>query len=552
MAQKVRKCGGPLITSGPMQPAQLGAAIAAAKIHLTDEIYEMQASLQDNIRFANLMLRKYNLPVIAPSDAAVFFVGVSLPKVGYNVVKRMLNHGYYVNLGIFPAVPMKNTGVRFTITRLHTFSQIENMIATLARELPLAMAEENITLAEIYKAFKLKLPEEAVLDKAVSSVIRQSLSLKAEYYTSSDQLNKAEWDALFAGKGTFNTSNLAALEHSFSGNQKTEDNWKFDYLIVRDNSGVPVLATFFTSALWKDDMLSPALVSEKIELMRLTDPYYLTSKVISTGSLITEGEHIYINRSSTLWKDAMQLLFDRLYFLQEQQNCSSIILRDFAAADDEMDSFFVDNGFFRVSMPELNVVKNTFDTDPVAFYETLSKRSKQHYREDVRKHENKFVVKVESNCSEIDIDYWYSLYLNVKNSNLALNTFALPRNFFANILAAGGWEVLTLSVKPEYDFIGVEKPVAVVFCAQSGNTYIPMIMGLDYRYNSVYKTYKQALYQLVMRGAELGCERINLGFSAGTEKKKVGAASTAVHAFMQVKDNYNLQVIANMTMNSLK
>ncbi len=100
-ARKVRTCGGPLITSGPLQPAQLGAAVAAAKIHLTDEIYTMQEELRERILFTNLMLRKYQLPVIAENNEAVFFVGVHLPKVGYNMVRRMLDAGYYLNLGIF-------------------------------------------------------------------------------------------------------------------------------------------------------------------------------------------------------------------------------------------------------------------------------------------------------------------------------------------------------------------------------------------------------------------------------------------------------------------
>ncbi|MEO6302298.1 MAG: aminotransferase class I/II-fold pyridoxal phosphate-dependent enzyme, partial [Bacteroidia bacterium] len=93
LARKVRTCGGPLITSGPMQPAALGAAIASAKIHLSNEIYDLQETLQDNIQFARLMIEKYNLPIISPSAAPVFFIGVSLPKLGYNMVHRMLNEG---------------------------------------------------------------------------------------------------------------------------------------------------------------------------------------------------------------------------------------------------------------------------------------------------------------------------------------------------------------------------------------------------------------------------------------------------------------------------
>jgi 7-keto-8-aminopelargonate synthetase-like enzyme len=550
MAQKVRNCGAPLITSGPMQPAQLGAAIAAAKIHLTNDIYEMQADLQDNIRFANLMLKKYQLPVIAPSDAAVFFVGVSLPKLGYNMVKRMLNEGYYVNLGIFPAVPMKNTGIRFTITRLHTFAQIEKMIATIAKELPVAMQEEAITLKDIYKAFKMPLPEEVLLDAAVDTVIKQSLSLKLNHYNSISQINKKDWDAIFEGKGSFDWDGLHTLENSFTNNILKEDNWAFDYVTINDNDGKPVVATFLTTALWKDDMLSPAAVSAKVEEQRLTDPYYLTSKVMTTGSLLTEGEHIYINKQSPLWKEAMQMLFEKMYALQEQNKSTNIMLRDFSDDDIELDTFLVDNGYFKVTMPDNNIVHDLTWANKEAYYQSLSKRSKRHFNQDVQRHEEKFEVTVEKDYSEENINYWYSLYLNVKNNNLGLNSFALPLKTFAQMLLNNKWEVLSLTVKKEFDFIGIEKPVAVAFCYNAATAYLPVIVGMDYSYNETYKTYKQLLYQLVMRGKVLNCKQVNLGFSAVTEKKKVGAVAVPTYAYMQAKDSYNFQVLANMAINA--
>ena len=546
MAQKVRNCGAPLITSGPMQPAQLGAAIAAAKIHLSDDIYEMQADLQDNIRFANLMLKKYSLPVIAPSDAAVFFVGVSLPKLGYNMVKRMLNNGYYVNLGIFPAVPMKNTGIRFTITRLHSFTQIENMIATIAKELPMAMQEEAITLKDIYKAFKMQMPEDIILDNAVSAVINQSLSLKTNHYTSINQISKIEWDDIFFGKGTFDWEGLTVLENSFTNNKQKEDNWVFDYIVIKDNEGKPVVATFLTTAFWKDDMLSPAGVSAQVEEYRLTDRYYLTSKVISTGSLLTEGEHIFIDKKSLLWKDAMQLLFDKIYLLQDQNKSNNIVLRDFSKNDEELNTFLVDNGYFKIAMPDNNFVNDLSWSNEDGFYEGLSQRSKRHFKQDVEKHKNKFDVKVETDYSEENINYWYSLYLNVKNHSLGLNTFTLPLKVFRQMLLGNNWEVLSLTVKNQFDFIGIEKPVAVNFCYKTTNTYISVIMGLDYSYQKEYKTYRQALYQLVLRGKALGCKQINLGFSACIEKKKVNAVQVPTFAYMQAKDSYNFQVLANM------
>src|SRR5690606_6612491 len=127
----VRNCGGPMITSGPMQPSALGAALAAADIHLSDEIYEMQARLKKNILYCHHLLELSGLPNLAEEESPIFFIGVGAPKPAYDLIDRLINEGFLVNIGIFPAVPMKNTGLRFTITRLHTFEQIEAFVQAL-------------------------------------------------------------------------------------------------------------------------------------------------------------------------------------------------------------------------------------------------------------------------------------------------------------------------------------------------------------------------------------------------------------------------------------
>ena len=153
------------------------------------------------------------------------------------MVKRMLNKGHYVNLGIFPAVPIKNTGIRFTITRLHSFGQIEEMIATMAAEFPKALKEEGMTFGDIYKAFKIPMPEELMLERSVAAVLKQALELKLFHFKSITEISKQEWNALFENKGSFDWDALKTLEDSFTANQQAEDNWKFDYVIVKDNSG---------------------------------------------------------------------------------------------------------------------------------------------------------------------------------------------------------------------------------------------------------------------------------------------------------------------------
>jgi hypothetical protein len=279
----------------------------------------------------------------------------------------------------------------------------------------------------------------------------------------------------------------------------------------------------------------------------MNDPHYLTSTVISSGSLLTEGEHLYIDKTSPFWKDAMQLFFDRVNLLQEKYNTNSIVLRDFQQVDEEFESFLIDNGFFKTSMPDNNIVNDLSWNNVEEFYQSLSKRSKQHFREDVRKHRENYEISVEKDPSEKDIDHWYSLYENVKNNSLELNTFILPKKLFAHIANDPSWEVLSLKLASPGDR-SLKKTVCVVFSHAAGDNYIPMIIGMDYSYNKEYKVYRQALYQLVMRARMLEKKKVHLGFSATVEKKKVGAVTYPTYAFMQIRDTYNAEALATMNL----
>ena len=540
-ARRVRTCGSPLLSSGPMQPSGLGAAVAAAKIHLSPEIETMQEELRDRIRFTNLMLNKYGLPIVSQSEASIFFVGVSLPKLGHNMIRRMLLNGYYLNLGVFPTVPMKNTGVRFTITRLHTFRQIEEMVTTMARELSLALQEENMTMEPIYKAFRMPMPEERRWEASVHQVISQSIQLRMEHKKCIDEIDQSEWDAIFEGKGNFDHAGLKTLEASFNGNDRPEDNWIFDYLVLRDNAAKIVAATFVTTAIWKDDMLSPAGVSRQVEEVRTLHPYYLTSKVVCCGSLLSEGEHLFVDRTTGLWKEAMQMILEKLGLLQEQYQANQIVIRDFHSIDESFDQLMVDNSFFRFSMGESYMIDPVCSTGPSDYYGSLSKRSKGHVRSTMLRYEKEFAAEVQDAATPAQIKHWYQLYQNVKEHSLELNTFDLPEKFFTQVLYNKKWEVLILKLKKAGN-----EPVCMVLCYRSGDAYIPMIIGLDYTFNKAYNIYRQALYQIVLRAMRLRKKKILLGFGAATEKKKLGAKPTVVHAYIHSKDIYNQQVLSNL------
>lgn len=544
MARKVRTCGGPLITSGPLQPANLGAAIAAASIHLSPEIHILQQELFEKISYTYELLKSYGLPVISKHLSSIFFIGVSLPKLGYNLAGKMLQAGHYVNLGIFPAVPLKNTGIRFTITRLHSKEQIKQMVGDMAALFPVALKEENMELQHVYQAFDIHNIEENNLDLTKQN-ISSPQKIRFKKYNTITQVDRVVWDNIFSDRGNFDYDCLTLLESVFSNSNEPENNWLFDYIIIKDQNGEIIVATYLTTTIWKDDMLSAGDVSAVVEAIRKDNPYYLTSKVISTGSLLTEGEHLYVNKTSFLWKEAILLLLDLVAQLQDDYKANSIIIRDFHGIDQELDTLLKDNGFFRMPMPDTHVIESTGWQSKEAYYNGLSKRSRQHFREDIRKHEDKYEIEIIKKASSEIISHWYQLYLNVKQHSLDLNTFTLPQKLFLHISENTRWETIILRLKEPFNRKG-DNLVAVVWCYKTHNNYIPLIIGLNYTYNKQYKIYRQALYRIIMRANEFASKKVFMGFAATTEKRKLGAKAISTYAYMQYKNGYNLEVLSGL------
>ena len=538
----VRACGGPMITSGPMQPGNLGAAVAAAKIHLSNEIYSLQEDLHENIKFTSLMLKKHGLPVINETTSPVFFVGVSLPKIGNKIIQKLVKDGYYLNLGVYPAVPLKNTGIRFTITRLHTFEQIEEMIKRMSFHFNQTLIEENLEIGKIYKAFKMIGPEEKVVNQKVDSLLTKG-NFKVDTFHSIEDINKDEWNNLFEGRGSFDWDGIHLLENSFTNNAQKENNWKFDYLIVRDTYNTPILATFFTTAIGKDDMLASSSISAAVEEMRRKEgESYLTSKTVMMGSMVTEGEHLFLNRSHPDWKVAMECMFDVAAHLQETYDANAIMYRDFLNPDEELDRFLMENGFIKTDLPVNHTLEDFTWKTPDEWLNSLSAKSRRHVRGTILKKEKYYTTEIVKNATNKQIEHWYNLYLQVKENSLALNTYTMPYKLFENLATSPNWEIIELHLKAEES----QKAVSVIFNYKSGDSYSAMFIGVDYSRQKDFMPYRQALYQSILRAKQLDVKNLHMGYTADMEKKRLGAVPKQTYGYVQIKDHYNLSVISNI------
>lgn len=135
LVQRVQLTGGALTFSGPIPPADLGAATASAEIHLSEEHAERQARLIEFIDWGRREIVARQLPVASLATTPIWFVRVGPAEATGEMIQRLMTDGYFLNASAFPAVPIGNAGVRFTQTLHHTPEQFSGLLDAIASHL---------------------------------------------------------------------------------------------------------------------------------------------------------------------------------------------------------------------------------------------------------------------------------------------------------------------------------------------------------------------------------------------------------------------------------
>lgn len=538
--QRIRRWGGPLTYSGPQEPATVAAAVASAKIHLSDEIKELQNKLLEKIRYCNKVMQEHNIPLVSVNESPIFFVGLGITKMAFSMAERLIQEGFYTNVGAFPAVPETCSGVRFTITNHLTFEDINNLAINIAKHLPKAMAEEERTIKHIFRAFKkFSDMEQRIGDAYQNIVVNDQETLKLESFGSIREMDKEQWNDYLGDRGSFDYDNMLMLEETFSNNEKPQDNWEFFYYRVKDGKGTTVLQTFFTAAITKDDMIAPKEVSALVEAKRKDDPLYLTSKYFMMGSLVTNGNHLYLNSEHPEWKRAMVKLIDKAWQMQDETQSNVLYFRDFETDHQEMNELFLEYGFVKIDLPENHIIRNDQQKSIDEFLVNLNKKKRQYFKKDVLLLEDEYTADFSATTEE-ELPEVYQLYLNVQQSNLGLNTFPIPFKFFQNMIKSNVWQIMKLRTVKD------NKLVAIVCGSVSEKSFSPVLAGMDYDVPEELHLYKQLLYQLIKRGLDLKLDNIFFGVTATISKRKMGIEAIPQIGFIQIKDHYNMDYIESL------
>lgn len=146
LAQRVQILGGTLTFSGPIHPAELGAAVASARLHLSDAHTSLQLRMTHQIDLVASNIRNLGLPVASMAATPIWFARIGQHEQAIEVGRRMMKDGFFLNLASFPAVPPGESGLRFTNTLYHSDDQIISMLEALHANIDAVVGDTGIVV----------------------------------------------------------------------------------------------------------------------------------------------------------------------------------------------------------------------------------------------------------------------------------------------------------------------------------------------------------------------------------------------------------------------
>jgi 7-keto-8-aminopelargonate synthetase-like enzyme len=533
---RVRLCGGPYVFSGPLQPPMLGAALASARVHLSDEIGGMQRTFAARVTLMEALLREHGLPLLVRNEGPIFFLRMGRAEAAMTVAERMMDEGWHVTISTYPSVPQRRAGIRLAVTALHTPAEIRGVVEALARHVPRALAEHGIGRDELDELFHDAVPAESwggarpAAAPAVPAPRPADAPLPAgwrvEVAESIAEVDRAAWDAYLVGHGASSWQALRMAEALFGGHQSLrEHRWRFRYVTVRRADGTPVAATYFSRCLHKDDMFSDVRVSAEVErLRREGDPYLHSSEIVTLGSYLSEGTHLFLDRADPAWPAALGAVHAQVMRAAAEWGASAVVLRDFAGNDGEMDRWMGARDFVKVPILDSHRLdlRGWSEEGRIA---AAGSRTRRLLRRLVHA-SAEYRMQVWGANGRMPDDpafaaHLYALYREVAARGMRINTYPLPEDMMPALLASPAWEVVALSVDGDDD----ARPVAWFAAHHQDGHYAAFMCGVDYAYaaGSDVGPYRQMLLHVIRRAREVGAHTVHLGMDAETEKQRFGA-----------------------------
>lgn len=124
-ARMIQRFSPTYIFGGPPPLAIIDSAIASARIHLSDEIYVLQRTLQENIHYFDQQLHEHIINSNTASPIRGVFIGNEFKAIA--CTKELRRRGFAVVIAMYPTVAKNNSILRVSISASHTRAQIASV-----------------------------------------------------------------------------------------------------------------------------------------------------------------------------------------------------------------------------------------------------------------------------------------------------------------------------------------------------------------------------------------------------------------------------------------
>ncbi len=145
---------GPLMFTGPLESTTLGGLIVSSKIHLSPEITVLQNKLKELIDYFYDCCDDLRLPLVDKTRTPTAYFPMGKPENIYISGKILFHEKFSVTAGLYPAVPLKNAGIRVQITLYQDKSDIERLLQVMKKIYDMFKKEQNFSTEETLKHFK--------------------------------------------------------------------------------------------------------------------------------------------------------------------------------------------------------------------------------------------------------------------------------------------------------------------------------------------------------------------------------------------------------------
>jgi 7-keto-8-aminopelargonate synthetase-like enzyme len=135
LRDRTRYAGAAMMFSGPMQPPMLGAAVASAKLHLTDEFTALQVKLRERIGVVHALAARHRIKLATTDQTPIAFIPCGPDRAMYALFHALGRRGFFVAPAVFPAVAQDRAGLRLTVSLHNSTQDTERLMATLGDEL---------------------------------------------------------------------------------------------------------------------------------------------------------------------------------------------------------------------------------------------------------------------------------------------------------------------------------------------------------------------------------------------------------------------------------